>query len=158
MAWVWGKLISWLIFATGLPVLSAVAAEHGSIGTDQGSVVWQTLPAELIARAASPGTWTARSTSSHRSRGNGKLGRSTWHGYRREHGYRRGGHSYFVGTGGYNSWDRPVPKAQASYSPARNSSNYGPIVRRDTCSPKVYLIDPESGAIETYCGNVKQQP
>ena len=158
MARVWGKMIGWLIIAIGLPMFSALAAEHGSNGPDQGSGGWQTLPTELIARAASqgtwtasPGSWTARSTSSHRSNGNGKRGRSNWHGYRR-------GHSYFVGTGGYNSWDRPLPKVQASYSRPRNTSNYGPIVRRDTCSPKVYVIDPESGEIEIYCGNVKQQP
>jgi hypothetical protein len=37
-------------------------------------------------------------------------------------------------------------------------SGYGPVIRRDGCSPKVYEVDPESGAIEIYCGHERKAP
>ena len=31
-------------------------------------------------------------------------------------------------------------------------STYGPIVRRDSCTPKVYVIDPDDGSVTSHCG------
>lgn len=48
----------------------------------------------------------------------------------------------------------PAPATTRAVTPARaEPQQYGPIVRRDGCYPKTYLIDPVTGDVEIYCGN-----
>jgi hypothetical protein len=56
-----------------------------------------------------------------------------------------------------------VPAAPPSPAPpareqSASRSSYGPIIRRDGCTPKVYIIDPEDGSVESFCGQPNGPP
>ena len=58
-----------------------------------------------------------------------------------------------------NTYDReerqqnppPVMHSSSTYVPGRKRSSGGPVIRRDSCSPKMIIFDPETGQSREIC-------